>query len=291
MAANEVFGGRVGDCYICPTCTWVHPRAALDDGTLTMEHAPPESLGGKVVGLTCRTPCNNVAGTDLDFEMEKAEAHLDFVHGPESRPIKGTLEREGEQLHGNFQRRGDAFLLFGVPDANHPDAPRRQQEIGEEWIEGDPEGKTISFTSRENWDQGRAAVGWLRAAYLCAWSAVGYRYALSEALSPVRVQLAHPDEEVVPITSATTPLPSDARAETVVRVIREPEWLRSVEVVMGRHTVHLPPIRSKPDFFRQLADEVAKRRDRSGDGSFTSQGTRVTWTGWPTLYLDHADPQ
>jgi hypothetical protein len=96
---------------------------------------------------------------------------------------------------------------------------------------------------------------------------------------------------VVPITRATTPLPADVRAAAVVRLIREPEWLRSVEVVMGRHTVHLPPIRSKRDFFRQLGDEVARRQDQSGDGSFTSQGTRVTWTGWPTFYLDHAVPK
>ena len=50
------------------------------DGMLSEEHAPPESLGGEVVCLTC-LDCNSSAGSQLDFHMRHREALIDFLSG------------------------------------------------------------------------------------------------------------------------------------------------------------------------------------------------------------------
>ena len=51
--------------YVCPICWDPFTVEALDDGRLSMEHVPPQSVGGCELLLTC-TVCNNRAGTKLD---------------------------------------------------------------------------------------------------------------------------------------------------------------------------------------------------------------------------------
>jgi hypothetical protein len=53
------------DVYICPLCGRGFLIQAVIDGTLTLEHVPPKSLGGKPLVLTCKD-CNNDSGHSID---------------------------------------------------------------------------------------------------------------------------------------------------------------------------------------------------------------------------------
>src|SRR5688572_916542 len=72
--------------YVCPLCVStdaagvqtfrVFPRAAVVERTLTAEHVPPKSFGGKELVLTC-APCNHIAGAHLDSHARKRENPID----------------------------------------------------------------------------------------------------------------------------------------------------------------------------------------------------------------------
>lgn len=64
---------RYHDKVMCPLCMTYFDRSALNtksDNHLTLEHVPPESVGGKVATLTCKL-CNNQAGSKLDSSLKK----------------------------------------------------------------------------------------------------------------------------------------------------------------------------------------------------------------------------
>lgn len=54
-----------GEYYACPCCLTVYDHASVDIGNLTIEHVPPEGVGGRGLPLTCKE-CNNSAGREFD---------------------------------------------------------------------------------------------------------------------------------------------------------------------------------------------------------------------------------
>src|SRR5687767_11490489 len=82
------------DVYICPICLKKHFDLNSDD-PLTLEDAPPKSLGGTANTLTCKS-CNNTAGYKIDFHLTERLRELDsakFIPGTET-PVKITIKGE-----------------------------------------------------------------------------------------------------------------------------------------------------------------------------------------------------
>ena len=61
--------------YACPICSLLLPREATDSGDLTLEHVPPEPVGGKGIVLTCKQ-CNSTAGHTVDAALTVASDFL-----------------------------------------------------------------------------------------------------------------------------------------------------------------------------------------------------------------------
>jgi hypothetical protein len=59
-AALARIGRTEGNLYACPICLRTFGRDQVDH--LSEEHVPPQSLGGKVIVLTCRR-CNSEGGS------------------------------------------------------------------------------------------------------------------------------------------------------------------------------------------------------------------------------------
>src|SRR6266542_6919896 len=73
LLGREHFLPSDEDLYACPLCLkYIFRIGAIETGDLTREHAPPESLGGKKLALTCRW-CNNDSGKHFDAEAQKQE--------------------------------------------------------------------------------------------------------------------------------------------------------------------------------------------------------------------------
>src|SRR5207245_1853055 len=93
--------------------------------------------------------------------------------------------------------------------------------------------------------------GWLRAAYLCAFAAFGYRYLLDSALAPVRQQIEHPGGDLAGFGVNN----ADAVDGPQLVVIRRPLELRAVLVRM-RDVAVLLPRPGDVDFYQRLNRET-----------------------------------
>lgn len=61
--------GTDNKIYICPICMQYFYQDSLTNKTLSLEHVPPRSIGGKEITLTC-TKCNTTAGHNIDSEAD-----------------------------------------------------------------------------------------------------------------------------------------------------------------------------------------------------------------------------
>lgn len=190
----------------CPICFARFTEEEVTRGTsVTLEHAPPEAIGGRVVCLTC-TGCNSEGS-----KHDRALADM-------------AREKSGYGTPVNVRIAGDVFRTYLNPDpgvmrdrmnrlatrssnfANSPLAQRDPSEIAllfeakarSDYRDADTSQVTIELAR----PQDRAIeLALLRSAYLMVFSflgRVGYRYAMSESVQALRRQLMNPDEDVAP---------------------------------------------------------------------------------------------
>jgi hypothetical protein len=252
----------------------------LDADLLTTEHVPPKSLGGRRLVLTCRS-CNTRAGTEVDSQMLHLEQMYDFAQGTMTRRARARLEIGGEALNVELLASGSGIQLVGVPRANDPRGQARAEAELERLARDQQwDGYQFRITSYQRF-RGRAAlVGWLRAAYLAAFAALGYRYIVRPELQIVRAQLADTTAEILPVFSMT--MPAARRAERRLLLVEQPSWLRSLCVQMGRHAVFLPGLSAA----RGLYDRLARRSGRNRHAELQLTGKLVPWPTKPELALD-----
>ncbi len=217
--------------YLCPLCLqWF---SDLDD--LSLEHAPPQSVGGRHVAVTCRE-CNSRSGHTADAELRRVETVREFGTRTMTRPMAATFRFGDVELRGSAIFTEDGLSLMGVPEQNHPDmtaamtaALRGAADDGAtDWTAG------LSFPSP---DFKAASVAWLRAGYLVAFATLGYLYILREELEPVREQIQDPKADVLGRYCLMT---HSDQTERLIAFIRDPPELESVIVLSNASAVLLP---------------------------------------------------
>jgi len=120
------------DQYACPLCFEINDDkrqahfqvfagADLANGSLTVEHVPPKSPGGRALVLTCRA-CHNTAGAALDAHARKRENPRDAFLGRVTTKISMTVS--GHRLAGSFSLEDGAYHFAATkkPNAHRPDA-------------------------------------------------------------------------------------------------------------------------------------------------------------------------
>lgn len=188
-AAERLFGRPVG--YVCPLCVHAFPSTAL----LSLEHAPPESIGGKEVCLTCRQ-CNNSAGSSVDGQLALARERRDWSRGDSSKRQRATLDVGGNRVRFDLERTPDLVTtLHSLPLQNNPVESLAFDEALKRALDDAGEAG-IKYRFRPI-DDRHVRVSLLRAAYLVAFAVLGCRYALRTELKPVRQQIANPDDDVL----------------------------------------------------------------------------------------------
>ena len=155
----------------CPICltTFTNPQV-ITGKMVTLEHAPPEALGGKVVCLTC-ADCNNRASR-IDHLAKIAEkARSDHVSGRGTKVevdffgsgiISGYVRQRDDEMAARLatqpvptsisQLRGGVMRLPSLPVSSRLDV-----------------NKGIRFRIRQA-NPHKVAVSWLRSAYLLLFS-------------------------------------------------------------------------------------------------------------------------
>jgi hypothetical protein len=258
--------------YVCPLCLKVFVPAALEHPRgLTLEHAPPRALGGRVLALTCWS-CNN-HGSRLDVEMQKAERPVDILRQEHAGEhfVRFRIN-DGPSLVFRLSVHDGAFRLFGHVGA---DAPTDRDAFLAEMTRMHAEGYRSSDRFhmdffRDRHDPRLARAGYLRAAYLVAFAQFGYRYILNAALDPVRLQIRRPKDEIIPAATFGV-APTAPKTTKHLIVAREPAALRGIVVQLGRRIVLLPPPND-----RSFYDRVNAHRSRP-DGALTINGDECEW--------------
>ena len=163
---------------LCPLCLQAYPEDALhlQEPELTEEHIIPESLGGKLVTLSCKS-CNSTHGSKLDSYLVQMVRSQDSLAGLGTLPLKGRIGIAGNQLPAQLDVRDRTFRVGGGK-------PAVVDEVRNMFQEGRIESIDLNFSL--GYIPGRAYLALLRIAYLAIFRKLGYPYIFSPAAGVVR---------------------------------------------------------------------------------------------------------
>jgi len=186
---NFMIGDK--DVYLCPICLRPHKDLNSED-PLTLEDAPPKSLGGSANTLTCKS-CNNTAGYKIDFHLTERLREIDsgkFIPGTETS-VKVNID--GETFQGKITVGEDGTMtMFYSKKNNHP-------EKLEKTVTQLKHHKIIDMQfmkSRVIPENLEYAL--LKTGYLMMFERFGYSLLLDNCFDVVRQQLIKPEERVYP---------------------------------------------------------------------------------------------
>ncbi|TRW25354.1 hypothetical protein FMM05_08605 [Flavobacterium zepuense] len=179
--------------YICPICYNQFSEADLDtskESFLTLEDAPPKSLGGKANTLTCNK-CNNEFGHTIDFHLaeyiNEADIHA-FLPNTGSR-VKMT--HKGIRVQGIVNVDADGKItITHIEKINNP-------KVLKDYVAktGKDDIADLEFpASRVEFKKFEIAL--LKTAYILAFEKFGYPLILSKAFDIVRDQLRNPEKNI-----------------------------------------------------------------------------------------------
>ena len=184
---------HMDDAYICPLCQHVY---AIAHDALTLEHVPPESVGGKPILVTCKA-CNNTQGKDLDvylmneLEISHNLKHLDAI------PQKSRISFNGVEINGQTTfSKSEGFKFMISLDNNNPIEFEGFIKEARNAKEGYQIRLKANITNRKR-NAGLANIALLKSAYLMAFQKLGYMYVLNPCTNVVREQILNPKQQII----------------------------------------------------------------------------------------------
>lgn len=182
--------------YICPICLNSFSEKDLDDTSdmmLTLEDAPPKSLGGKANTLTCKS-CNNVCGHEIDFHLTERLIELDVRSFLPNVRSKAKLRHNGVIVNGdvNVDSKGEITVIH---DKRYNNPENLDKYIR---MTGDKDIVDVEF-HQSRVELHRLEVALLKTAYLLAFEFYGYLLILNKSYDIVREQLKNPGLDIYPV--------------------------------------------------------------------------------------------
>ena len=177
---------------MCPICLAPFTRSDAVAGTeVTLEHAPPKSLGGRVLCLTCAS-CNNKASLIDQHAYLSKKARDEWAAGQGAPVVVNVF---------GYQRRHRY-----IPKHSEAPYPARKHLMRNGSIDLGPlpskghldvdKGFGFKIPQRDDYE----FASMIKSAYLMVFSlmgAKGYAFARNVGLGPVREQIMHPDKKIL----------------------------------------------------------------------------------------------
>lgn len=237
---------RTGVC-VCPICLIPFGESSLDPSLknpLTIEHVPPEALGGKSKILTCKN-CNSKSGHLLDGHLYKLLLEVDFDAFLPNSSTKATFELNGNKVNGTVSINGDGVWNLNTNSKiSHPKQSENfHKDLKLETKVITPTNApfveqfktpTFNFTKRNTAAIRRAEVAVLRIAYLQLFGVFGNSILLNPFFETVRKQIQSPDEDIMPRPFWIKYHFSDE--DEGINLIRSPKELRCFLIIMKLKT-------------------------------------------------------
>ncbi len=183
------------DCYICPICLNNFSENDLKDvseNMLTLEDAPPKSLGGRATTLTCKT-CNNRCGHEIDYHLTERLIEIDERAFLPNIKAKARFTHNGLKIQGelNVDSKGNITVIHDKKN-NHP-------EKLEKYVKSTGKNDIVDIEFKPSRvDKHRLEVALLKTAYILAFEHYGYSLILSSPYNIIRKQLINPEAEIYP---------------------------------------------------------------------------------------------
>lgn len=270
---------RKGDAslYFCPLCMVGFPESSLKDDTLTVEHVPPKSVGGKVLVLTCKD-CNSGTGHSIDAAQAGREELREIVAAllqgsPTTGPKRVQLEIGGTPLNVELSKLNDTVTLEIAEEANHPDRSAQVKAYMQRLTaENRTDREEFHIEVRRKNPRRLAKIGDLKNGFLAAFAAFGYRFAFDPRLDVVREQIRAPDTERLG-PRFWLPPPEVHDWERGIVIAHEP--LSAVWVWIGNSMVIMPWLDSPVNFYESLTAGFSEGQILTVSGSLIPWPTRM----------------
>jgi len=213
--------------YICPICQSRYTSVEDPDNPLTLEDAPPKSLGGKPVVLTCKN-CNNTAGYKIDAHLVERLREIDDQKFLPGTDVAVTIKLGDETFRANINV--DEKGIMSVLHSNKNNHPEKLKAAMEKLHKGERINADFlkSRVIPENLEYAL-----LKTAYILAFQKYGYSLMLDPCFDIVREQLQHPEAAIYP--SGFWFSPSKDQVRPGVFMVTD-KGLESMMVIFSVHT-------------------------------------------------------
>lgn len=196
---SELHDEKFQEAVLCPICMMLYNRNGLDqsiDNPLTIEHCPPEELGGKPLLLLCKK-CNNSAGSELDVKLME---YLNVKPFNEAQP-------EGSVMLKNSTFKGGPLDVRGTMELKRIDAnsfyidlkatDRYRKDRFDSILKADK--IEITYKPHETPSLHIVQTALLKIAYLIAFAKFGHPFILNPNYDAIRAQISNPSATILPI--------------------------------------------------------------------------------------------
>ena len=208
----------------CPICLSEFTSSDVAAGKMTLEHAPPESLKGSAICLTCSQCNNNASRIDQHAILAKkageewslgrgTRVEIDFLGFKTSSRYIPSDPNALLPTRVSHLRKG-SIQLGALPSKDHLDISK---------------GIRFRIPRSTHYE----SISMIKSAYLMVFSLMGeggYRFAESVALKPVREQILNPEERILKggfVVKGTIPETTKTEKQMVFlcHAARPPLWM------------------------------------------------------------------
>ena len=242
------------DCYCCPLCKRLFIPQAIEAGVLTVEHAPPEKVGGRPLAFTCKK-CNSISGYSIDAAVVSREKLFDTAKAitGQKRNYEGraSLKMGGESINVRIQVNEGSISIKPPKKINDPkkleDFKTYMMHLHDE---GKWDGEKFTITPLASYHKKFGKVGDLKSAFIICFALFGYTYVLNKRLSPVREQILNYDSDIIDRYW----LVSDQKIERKYFICLIEEPVSAVAVRIDKTTILLPWFDGPENLYQYLED-------------------------------------
>ena len=184
--------------YLCPICLNEFNENDLTPSAnnfLTLEDAPPYSLRGSKIALTCKK-CNNDCGTEIDKHLTEGVRAIDASYFYKGSKQSGTIQHDGQKITVELTSLGNGTLTaYHRIKQNNPNAldkfiyALKNKSIGP-LLNLDP--------PKINFDSKRVNYALVKSNYVITFAKFGYIFLMDKRYDSIRQQLLNPGEEIYP---------------------------------------------------------------------------------------------
>jgi hypothetical protein len=208
-----------------------------------------------------------------------AETLRCFGEGALMKPLRGRLCVDSLTINVDVRKNPKGILICGLPDSNRPGACDDLRVILDSFVERGRKDWGLQITlPLVRCSDAKQRVSWLRAAYLAAFAALGYRYIFRSVLDSVRRQIENPDEQVISFYHFFRKEPS--KRDRFLMLVCSPSWAKGLLIQMGNHYVMLPFLDGDYDYYLRLEHEAKISPGNRLTGKF------IPWPNKPEYLLD-----